>query len=79
MPIYEFECTACHHQFEDLVSLSADLTKIECPSCARRKARKLLSVFATSTRGEGGSASTGSGEPSSSCTTCSTHACSTCH
>jgi putative FmdB family regulatory protein len=78
MPIYEFECTACDHQFEDLVSLSADLTKIKCPSCGKKKARKLLSVFATSTRGEGG-VSTSSAGRSSSCATCSRHACSTCH
>jgi putative FmdB family regulatory protein len=72
MPIYEFECTACGHQFEDLVSLSADLSKIECPRCGKRKTRKLLSVFATSSKGNGGGAS------ASRCATCSTHHCATC-
>jgi putative FmdB family regulatory protein len=78
MPVYEFECTACGRQFEDLVSLSAVFTGIECPSCGRKKARKLLSLFATSTRSDGNGASAASSGPSSSCTTCSTHACSTC-
>jgi len=73
MPIYEFECTACGHQFEDLVSLSADLRRVACPGCGKRKARKLLSVFAMSTRGEGHPTS------SSRCSTCSSPNCSTCH
>jgi putative FmdB family regulatory protein len=72
MPIYEFECAACGRRFEDLVSLSADLSKVECPACGRRKARKLLSVFATSARGNGG------GRSASSCAACSTHNCATC-
>jgi putative FmdB family regulatory protein len=72
MPIYEFECAACARRFEDLVSLSADLTKTECPSCGRKKARKLLSVFATSTRSDGNGASAAASGPSSSCATCST-------
>lgn len=72
MPIYEFECEACGREFDELVSLSADLNKIACPKCGTRKARKLLSVFATSGKGGGSSSN-------SSCTTCSTHSCATCH
>jgi putative FmdB family regulatory protein len=74
MPIYEFECAACGHEFEDLVSLSADLRAVACPKCGKRRARKLLSVFAMSSRGEGRSSSS-----ASRCTTCSSHTCSTCH
>ena len=71
MPIYEFECTACGRQFEELVSLSADLSKIECPGCGKQRARKLLSAFATSTKGDGG------GAPASDCAACSIHNCPT--
>jgi putative FmdB family regulatory protein len=78
MPIYEFECAACGHQFEDLVSLSANLRAVACPECGKKKARKLLSVFATATKDTGGDGhSSFSGR--SSCARCSTHRCSSCH
>jgi len=78
MPIYEFECASCGRQFEDLVSLSADLRAVACPECGKRKARKLISVFATATKNAGGDGHGPSGAKSR-CTTCSSHRCSTCH
>ncbi len=69
MPIYEFECAVCGRRFEDLVSLSADLTKVRCPKCGKKRARKLPSVFATSER-------RGTDSSSSSDPTCPTGTCS---
>ncbi|MBN1917049.1 MAG: hypothetical protein JW889_03990 [Verrucomicrobia bacterium] len=37
MRIYEFECTVCGHQFEDLVGLSAKVRMVTCPKCGRKK------------------------------------------
>ncbi|MCC7123294.1 MAG: zinc ribbon domain-containing protein [Acidobacteria bacterium] len=45
MPLYEYECQTCHHQFELLVRES---TTIECPSCHSAELEKQLSVFAVS-------------------------------
>jgi putative FmdB family regulatory protein len=45
MPLYEYECQSCHHQFELLVRES---TQLECPSCRGRELEKQLSVFAVS-------------------------------
>ena len=48
MPIYEYVCRQCNHQFELLVR---DGDKPACPSCGRRRLSKLLSVPAAHTAG----------------------------
>ena len=45
MPLYEFQCKGCGHEFEDLVLGSAQPV---CPSCNSRQLERLLSVFAVS-------------------------------
>lgn len=49
MPIYDYHCEACGHEFEALVRTST--TEIDCPKCGAPKARKQLSVFATPSSG----------------------------
>ncbi len=44
MPIYEFACAKCSHQFEELVSLSGS-TVVACPDCGGTSVEKLLSTF----------------------------------
>lgn len=41
MPIYEYACEDCHHQFETLVRSSTVPT---CPKCQSTQLHKLLSV-----------------------------------
>ena len=51
MPIYEYECRACGHRFEQLI-LRANTP--ECPSCQSHDLERLISLFAVdseSTRG----------------------------
>jgi putative FmdB family regulatory protein len=43
MPLYEYECRRCHHQFELLVR---EQTVPACPSCDSQELDKQLSVFA---------------------------------
>jgi putative FmdB family regulatory protein len=45
MPLYEYECQACSHQFEALI-----LPGIEaiCPKCQSKDLKRLLSRFAVS-------------------------------
>ena len=45
MPLYEYECRGCGHQFEQLVRGSATPS---CPSCASGDLERVLSVFAVS-------------------------------
>ena len=44
MPIYEYACSDCGHQFETLVRSG---TTPQCPSCHSTALDKQLSVFAT--------------------------------
>jgi putative FmdB family regulatory protein len=50
MPIFEYICKQCHHQFEVIVQGGG---KVECPSCRSKKLEKQLSVFAAGTKTNG--------------------------
>ena len=52
MPLFEYRCGGCDHQFELLVRQS---TKLECPKCAGTQLVKQLSVFAVSAPSGGAS------------------------
>ena len=54
MPVYEYRCPACAHTYEKLVRLSEPADETPCPLCAGR-GKKLLSVFASLSRGGSGS------------------------
>jgi len=48
MPIFEYICKECDHQFEALVY---GQQKAECPKCHSSKLARQLSVFAVSAKG----------------------------
>ena len=52
MPIYEYTCTACDHQFERLRPISRMNDDAPCPVCDGESDRQ-LSVFAAFTSSEG--------------------------
>jgi putative FmdB family regulatory protein len=62
MPIFEYVCQKCHHQFEALIY---GKEKVECPKCHATKLDPQLSVFAVSAKG----ASSGTAQPSA-CGSC---------
>lgn len=41
MPIYEFECSVCEHEFEKLLKLKEIKKKVSCPECKARAVRVL--------------------------------------
>ena len=43
MPIYEYRCRDCAHEFEQYVPSAA--TAVACPSCATSRVTRKLSVF----------------------------------
>lgn len=52
MPIYEYACAACGHQFDTLQSLSeAPLT--DCPECGQPRLTKLISAAGFRLKGGG--------------------------
>ena len=52
MPLYEYECKACHHRFEQIQNFSDPLVR-KCPKCGKKKVEKLLSSPAVQFKGTG--------------------------
>lgn len=61
MPIYEYRCKKCQHEFEQLV-FASDTPK--CPSCDTTKLEKLMSTPTV------GKSDTGGAPAESSCGSC---------
>lgn len=66
MPIYEYVCKECRHNFE-LITHAAK--KPECPACRSVELEKQLSVFAART-GRGGGERLPEDVPPGACGTC---------
>jgi putative FmdB family regulatory protein len=64
MPIFEYICQECRHEFEALV-FGRD--KAKCPKCESKKLSPQLSVFAMSAKA---STSMGDARPTGSCGSC---------
>lgn len=45
MPLYEFECTACHAVFEELVPMGSTGAGLNCPACGGGTVTKRMSTF----------------------------------
>ncbi len=41
MPTYEYECEACHHEFEEFQQMN-DAPLRTCPKCKKRKLRRKI-------------------------------------
>ena len=54
MPIFEYACKKCGHQFEALLKSASDPAP-ECPECHASGAKRLLSRFAAASKTEFGS------------------------
>lgn len=74
MPIYEFHCSGCGRDFEELVFRSSE--KVVCPDCGRDDCEKLMS--AVSFRSVGSDGGTTSSSAGGSCGSCTSTSCSTC-
>lgn len=52
MPIYEYQCGACEHQFEKLQKMSED-PLVDCPECDKPELKKLVSAAGFQLKGSG--------------------------
>jgi putative FmdB family regulatory protein len=65
MPIFEYVCQQCHHEFEAIV---LGTQKAACPKCESKRLSQQLSSFAV--RGEKSHESAASAGPSGPCGSC---------
>lgn len=52
MPIYEYQCKNCHHQFE-LIQKFSDKPETKCPKCLQETAEKMVSASGFQLKGTG--------------------------
>ncbi len=52
MPIYEYTCVSCEHQFETIQRVAEDPLE-DCPECGKAELKKLVSVAAFRLKGGG--------------------------
>ncbi len=64
MPIFEYVCKECSHDFEAIVYGNQ---KAECPKCHSKKLEPQLSVFAVSAKGPSSSRMSAAPGPCGSC------------
>ena len=60
MPLFEFVCSQCGSQFEELVRSASVIEGVICPSCQSEDVTKKISTFASKITGGGSSFSLGS-------------------
>ena len=53
MPLYEFRCTDCDDEFEELVRSSAAIVEVKCPECGSAHIHRKVSLFASKATGGG--------------------------
>jgi len=41
MPTYDYECSQCHHQWEEFQSITAKPLR-KCPECGKLKAKRII-------------------------------------
>jgi len=64
MPIFEFVCTTCQGNFDELLRNVDAIADVACPKCGSSQVKRKLSTFASKVAGsvsQGGSASSSCG------------------
>jgi putative FmdB family regulatory protein len=51
MPIYEFQCNACAHVYDELVPMNTQGDLMKCPNCGNVGAKKARGSFLSATHG----------------------------
>ncbi|MDA8417870.1 MAG: zinc ribbon domain-containing protein [Desulfobacteraceae bacterium] len=74
MPLYDYLCRRCGHEFELLV-MGND--QPSCPQCHGEELDKRMSGF--SVRGGQAKTKAGAGAPASKCSGCGGGSCASCH
>lgn len=69
MPLFEFVCSQCGKQFEELVRSSSVVVGVVCPACQSVEVKKKVSTFASKSSG---GATFSLGSSTASCSTGST-------
>ncbi len=54
MPLFEFQCRKCGHQFEELLTAAeVEAGQLKCPACHSKRVEREFSAFAMGSGGPG--------------------------
>ena len=77
MPLYEYVCTKCSKEFEELILKEGE--QVSCPACGDKQTKKLLSRCRAKFAGGGDPGEIpGSSSSGGSCSSCSGGSCASC-
>jgi putative FmdB family regulatory protein len=76
MPIYEYSCTRCGREFEEIIFKSGEA--VACPSCDSRETRKLMSRCRSKMTGREPAGGLGMSAGGGGCSSCGGGSCATC-
>lgn len=77
MPFFEYKCSICDKEFEELIRSETDLENLRCPQCGSTEVDKLLSLFGmVASNGKVVTSAPGGGN---TCTGCAKTSCAGCH
>ncbi len=76
MPIYEYSCTSCDHEFEELIMNREQ--EVNCPNCGADEARKMLSRCRAKLGNTEGLDEAAGSALSGGCGSCSSSSCASC-
>ena len=60
MPLYEYRCRSCGHEFVELIKIGTPDSEVECPECGAKESIRQVSAPAAYAIGEGFSCTGGS-------------------
>lgn len=49
MPLYDFACSKCGHEYEAILKIDEPWDELACPKCGARSPKKLATAFRTDT------------------------------
>ncbi len=62
MPIYEYICEDCNTKYEKFIKNRLAEVVLVCPICGSQRAKKIFSLFGSSSTTSGSSSQSGAGE-----------------
>lgn len=61
MPLYEYHCESCEHDFEKRRAIQEADAPLQCPTCESKEVTRKLSLFIALTKSDAGTQSLGDG------------------
>jgi putative FmdB family regulatory protein len=79
MPIYEYHCCSCGHDFEELIRSSLAEQSLTCSKCGSAEIKRGVSMFGFASKSSSGEVKHTGSHSGHNCSGCHSHNCGHCH